>query len=103
MKLIQILFLTLFTLSLFSFANAQTAGGKISGSVFDDTKEPLDGATVILLTAKDSTAVSTQLVSKGGSFAFENLEDNTYLIKVTYIGFKKLFERQLGGQRGEDG
>jgi len=88
MKLIQILFLTLFALLLFNFANAQTGDGKISGSVLDDTKKPLDGATVILLAAKDSTVISSQLVSKDGSFAFENLKDNTYLVKATYIGYK---------------
>jgi hypothetical protein len=88
MKLKQLLFLTLFTLFLFNFANAQTAGGKISGSVLDDAKKPLDGATVILLIAKDSTVVSTQLAKPDGSFAFQNLKDNTYQIKATYIGYK---------------
>jgi hypothetical protein len=88
MKLIPILFLALFTLLLFNFANAQTTGGKISGSVLDEAKKPLDGATVILLIAKDSTVVSSQLVNRDGRFAFENLNDNTYLIKATYIGYK---------------
>jgi hypothetical protein len=88
MKLKQVLFLTLFTLLLFNFAKAQTTGGKISGSVVDDAKKPLDGATVILLIAKDSTVVSTQLAKPDGSFAFQNLKDNTYQIKATYIGYK---------------
>jgi len=83
-----ILFLTLFTLSLFNFASAQTTGGKITGSVLDDTKRPLDGATVILLVAKDSSLVSTQLVKPDGSFTFQNLADNIYLVKATYIGYK---------------
>lgn len=88
MKLKQLLFLTIFTLLLFNFARAQTAGGKISGSILDDAKKPLDGATVILLVAKDSTVVSSQLASPDGSFAFQNLKDNTYLVKATYIGYK---------------
>jgi len=88
MKLIQVLFLTLFTLFLFNIAHAQTAGGKISGLVLDDTKKPLDGATVILLIAKDSSVVSSQLANKDGSFAFQDLKDDTYLIKATFIGFK---------------
>ena len=73
---------------LFDFADAQTAGGKISGSVLDETKKPLDGATVILLIAKDSTVVGTQLAGKDGNFDFQNLKDNTYLVKATYIGYK---------------
>jgi len=88
MKLIHLLFLTVFTLLLFSFANAQTTGGKISGAILDDAKKPLDGATVILLIAKDSTVVTTQITNPDGSFAFQNLTDNTYLIKATYIGYK---------------
>lgn len=88
MKLKQVLFLSLFTLLLNNFSRAQTTGGKISGSVLDDAKKPLDAATVILLAAKDSTVISTQLVSPNGGFAFQNLKDNTYLIKATYIGYK---------------
>ncbi|MFA6084655.1 outer membrane beta-barrel protein [Mucilaginibacter sp.] len=88
MKLIPILVLNLFTLLLVNFADAQTAGGKISGSVVDDAKKPLDGATVILLIAKDSTVISSQLSNPDGSFTFQNLPDNTYLIKATYIGYK---------------
>jgi len=88
MRLKLPLILTLFTLLLFNFADAQTGGGKISGSIIDDAKKPLDGATVILLIAKDSSVVNTQLAKADGSFAFQNLEDNTYLLKVTYIGYK---------------
>jgi hypothetical protein len=88
MKFKHILFLTLFTLLLFNFADAQTTGGKISGMIVDDAKKPLDGATVILLTAKDSTVVSTQLAKPDGSFVFQNLKDNTYLLKATYMGYK---------------
>jgi hypothetical protein len=88
MRFIQLLFLTLFTLLLFNFANAQTTGGKISGLVLDDAKKPLDGATVILLAAKDSSQVSSKLANPDGSFAFQNLKDDTYLIRVTYIGYK---------------
>jgi len=88
MKLIRLPFLTLFILLLFHFAYAQTPGGKISGAVFDDAKKPLDGATIILLTAKDSAVVSNHLANKDGSFAFQNLKDNTYLLRVTYIGFR---------------
>jgi hypothetical protein len=88
MKFLYTFFLTLFTLFLFNFGYAQTTNGKISGTVLDDSKKPLDGATVILLAAKDSTAVGTQLAKLDGSFAFQNLKNNTYIIKVTFIGYK---------------
>jgi hypothetical protein len=86
MKLLQAFFLTLFTLLLPAVSDAQTGGGKISGIVLDDAKKPLDGATVTLLIAKDSTVVSTLLNHPDGSFAFQNLKDDTYLVKATYMG-----------------
>jgi len=87
MKKLILSFVTLFTLFLFNLSNAQT-GGKISGSVLDETKKPLDGATVILLTAKDSAQVSSQLAKADGSFVFSDLKNNTYLVKITFVGYK---------------
>ncbi len=95
MKKLILSFLTLFTLLLlFNFTYAQTTG-KISGSVLDEAKKPLDGATVILLTAKDSAQVSTQLAKPDGSFAFQNLKDNTYLVIATYVGYKNYRSEQV--------
>ncbi|HTK20188.1 MAG TPA: outer membrane beta-barrel protein [Mucilaginibacter sp.] len=88
MKLPQLLLLTLFTSLLYNFAGAQTSDGKISGTILDDAKKPLDGATVLLLAAKDSSFVSNQLANSNGSFSFQNLKDNTYIIKATYVGYK---------------
>lgn len=88
MKLTQLFLSILFTFLLFNFTNAQTGGGKISGTVLDEAKKPLDGATVILLIAKDSTVVTTQLVNPDGGFVFQNLKDDTYLVKATYVGYK---------------
>jgi hypothetical protein len=88
MKLLYLFFLTLFTVLTFNLAQAQTKNGRISGTVVDDARKPLDGATVILLTAKDSVVVGTKLANPDGSFVFQNLKDNTYIIKATYIGYK---------------
>jgi len=87
MRFKLLLSLSIFAL-LFHFAQAQTPTGKISGKVLDETKKPLDGATVILLAAKDSAVVSTQLANQDGTFIFQNLKDDTYLIKASYIGYK---------------
>ena len=87
MKL-QLPLLALFTLLLCNLAGAQTSDGKISGTILDDAKKPLDGATVVLLAAKDSSVISNQLANADGSFAFQNVKDNTYIVKVTYIGYK---------------
>ena len=86
MKIRYLIFLTLFALLLFNFAEAQT--GKISGSVLDEAKKPLDGATVTLVVAKDSAVVSNQLAEKDGGFTFQNLKDGIYLVKISYIGYQ---------------
>ncbi|MEN0053239.1 MAG: outer membrane beta-barrel protein [Mucilaginibacter sp.] len=88
MKLFYLFSVTLLTLFVFHIADAQTSDGKISGSVLDDARKPLDGATVILLIAKDSVVVGTKLADQDGSFSFQNLKYNTYAVKVTYIGYK---------------
>jgi hypothetical protein len=95
MRLTQLLFLSLLILLFSNFSNAQNTGGAISGSVLDEAKKPLDGATVVLLVAKDSSVVSSQLAGTDGSFAFQNLMDNTYLLKVTYIGYKTVFSKGI--------
>ena len=94
MKKLILSILALLTLFIFNFSHAQT-GGKISGSVLDENKKPLDGATVILLTTKDSTQISSQLAKTDGSFAFLNLKDNTYLVKVTFVGYKDFRSSQV--------
>lgn len=88
MRLTYLLFLTLFTAFLSNFAQAQVSGSKISGIILDNNKKPLDGATVILLTAKDSATVATQLAKPDGSFAFQNVKDGAYMVQATYIGYK---------------
>jgi len=88
MKLKRLLFLSFFALLVSNVTHAQTSTGKISGSVLDNTKKPLDGATVILQVAKDSTVISTQITNPDGRFAFPNLKDGSYIIRATYVSFK---------------
>jgi hypothetical protein len=88
MKNSYLILLTLFGTFALNLASAQTPAAKISGTITDDAKKPVDGATVILLAAKDSVVVKTELSNADGSFTFQNLKDNTYIIKVTCMGYK---------------
>ncbi|WP_109605316.1 hypothetical protein [Mucilaginibacter oryzae] len=63
MKQFYFVFTLLLSISLFNAARAQNPTGKISGTVLDEIKKPLDGATIVLLIAKDSSVVSTQLAT----------------------------------------
>src|ERR1700743_1521912 len=67
---------------------AQAATGKITGQVTDASKKPVDGATITLVTAKDSSLIKTELASTDGTFAFEQIKDGDYKIIITAVGFK---------------
>lgn len=95
MKTICLVLLTLWVSFAINFANAQTRGAKISGLIIDEAKKPVDGATIILLTTKDSALVKTELANVDGSFVFQNLKDNSYIIKVTFVGYKNYKSAQV--------
>ena len=81
MKLKLTAFLVVWECFALTIASAQIPAAKITGMVLDNTNKPVDGATVILLITKDSVVVKTMLANADGSFAFENLKDNTYQLK----------------------
>lgn len=81
-------------------AFAQNAG-KISGSIISKN-EKINGATISLLRAKDSSVVKLSVANKEGLFAFEQIQDGKYLVSVTAIGHQKsysnIFELNPGQQ-----
>ena len=67
--------------------------GRISGRVLDkETQQVLEFVPVTLMTL-DSAVVSGVLSSADGSFELKELPDNTYLVKVDFIGFESQFTR----------
>ncbi len=79
--------LVITTLAIFALnvLNAQTPGARISGQVYDQDKKPVEGASVMLTTAKDSTTI---LTAPNGTFVFENLKDNSYQVTISFVGYK---------------
>jgi iron complex outermembrane receptor protein len=65
-------------------------GGKISGSI-SETGKPVEGATVSLLRAKDSSTVKLSASSKEGRFQFDDVANGNYLVSVTAVGRQKAF------------
>jgi len=88
MKIVVMVFLTTWLCLCLNFAYSQTSGGKISGIVLNNAKSPVDGATVILITAVDSAVVKTILANTHGSFAFVNLKNGSYRVKITCVGYQ---------------
>jgi hypothetical protein len=72
------------------FAQTASPQAKISGAVQDMQGKPIDYATVSLVTTKDSTVVSGTLTTETGAYAFDYIKPDTYIIKVTEVGYETI-------------
>ncbi len=64
----------------------------ISGFVDDLQGEPVTYANVLLMKAQDSTILKGVSTSEYGFFLLEGLSQDTYLLKVSFLGFKDVFK-----------
>ncbi|MEJ7767965.1 MAG: carboxypeptidase-like regulatory domain-containing protein, partial [Chitinophagaceae bacterium] len=68
----------------------------ISGSIKDTlSNRPIDGVTIAIVRAKDSSLAKITSTDKEGNFFFENLSRGTYRILCTALGYKKNYSRLL--------
>src|SRR5215831_10547734 len=85
--------LMLFMAGLLSLASlkAQKADGSITGKLTDTAaKQPLSGATVSLLNAKDSSLVTFTLTNKQGVFEIKGLEAGDYQLVISFQGYQTI-------------
>ena len=75
-------------------ASAQTLTGQIGGTVVDDQKAVLPGATVSVLNS-NTQLVRSVVTDSSGSFVITNLVAGTYDVTVTLAGFKKYVQKGL--------
>lgn len=62
--------------------------GSVKGKLNDTlSKQPVPGATITLMTAKDSSLVSFTMSDASGAFAFSNITNGSYRILITHINF----------------
>lgn len=73
---------------------AQTLFGTISGTVVDQTRQVVPGATVTL-TNQDTGNVLTQASTDAGTFSFPNMPLGHYTISVELTGFKKAVRQNI--------
>ena len=85
--------LTLGLLLCFGIASAQTA--KISGKIQDPNQKPVANAFVLLLQAADNSLVKTEITPLDGSFNFENLKAETYLISIDESGYESFISAPI--------
>jgi hypothetical protein len=69
------------------------AQSQITGKVHDINGAPLPFASVLLLSEKDSSLVKGVVSESDGSFYFEQVAANDYLLSITSVGFRRYLER----------
>jgi hypothetical protein len=83
--------LLLFILLLTGHLSAQNPNRvSIKGQVVDTTGEQIALPTVMLLNPKDSTLINFTRGDDKGNFAFKNVKNTGYLLKVSYVGYLPL-------------
>ncbi len=83
MKLLLLLVLTATTI----FSQAQ----QINGLAKDESGTPLNGVTVSLLKATDSSAIKLAVTKTNGTYVFSGIKEGNYKVLVTYVGYKPAF------------
>jgi hypothetical protein len=84
-KYFTILILLLCSSSFNVFAQSSTI---IKGTVSDLNKQPISGATISLLAAKDSSLIKLNVSDKSGNFEI-NVNTGSFLISIVHVGFEK--------------
>jgi len=76
------LFFTLIICGLCAVSRAQT----VTGTVRDENKAPLEGASVMLLAGQDSVPQKTTVSGKDGKFDFSAVKPGSYRVKASAVG-----------------
>lgn len=83
------------------FVAGQSAGSTVTGNIIDgDSNEPLEFATVSLLTKNDSSLIGGNVTGPSGKFTIENVSPGEYLLKIQFISYQVQF-RELSVSSGE--
>lgn len=107
MKKMLYIFSAIFILAvhppLFSQGNAAKANrgnqngiGVIEGFAFDSlTQKPLQYVTVTVLNPADSLIVNGSLTDEKGYYRIEQIPEGSYLLKISFIGYSKIFVKNI--------
>jgi hypothetical protein len=83
-------------LTLMTLSNLRVqAQGKITGQVTDNKNKIVEFATITLLQAKDSSLVKGALADANGTFEFEKIKFDNYLIAISQLGYQKFYTPKL--------
>lgn len=94
-RVLGAVFLAMVVLAVSPFANAQSTGGRIRGTVMDASGSAVVGAMVTLINT--STNVTREAATNAtGEYLFLEVPVGTYEIDVNQTGFKKFVRKDVG-------
>ena len=82
----RIISICLLSLACYTFSYGQIV--ELQGLITDTLDQSLEGASVVLLEAKDSTLAEFAISEGDGSFAIKRISKGAYLLEVSYIGYQ---------------
>lgn len=66
---------------------------EVRGSIIEEgNKEPIEQATIRLLSVKDSALISGVVSGRNGRFSLKDVKSGDYLLAVTFIGFDPIYQ-----------
>ncbi|MEW6195038.1 MAG: TonB-dependent receptor [Bacteroidota bacterium] len=96
MKFLNLLFLIIFVTTAFAYSfpngNDSNKKGIIKAVIIDSkTNTPVEYANVTLHNSNDSSFVTGTVTGNNGELLIGNIPDGSYYVKISYIGYQKLF------------
>ncbi len=67
---------------------------RVNGSIHDVSGEPIAYANVMLLSPEDSLVVKGAVTNEKGDFHFDEVEEESYLLSASLLGFIQYIDRQ---------
>ena len=70
-------------------------GQQINGLAKDESGAPVNGATVSLVRAADSSTIKLAVTKPNGSYDFSGVKEGNYKVMVTHVGYKPAFSTKF--------
>ncbi|NOT35947.1 MAG: TonB-dependent receptor [Saprospiraceae bacterium] len=68
-------------------------GQKISGILIDENKNPLEYASVVLMTVEDSTMIAFTNSNRKGEYTLDVNKPGKYLIQISFLGYETVHKQ----------
>ena len=98
---LRLAFLLGLVILLASVVQAQTFRGRLQGTITDESKAVVVGASVTLLNVNTGIKVERN-TNDNGHYLFDNVDPGTYSITVAMSGFNKFTQENILVQSGSD-